>query len=90
MWDFRLGNEIRKRREEEDGKLMEKYVEMEAEYQAKKLPKLGRGNDGQRRQGARRKKQNGGRGRRRGSSGEGRSTHGGGREEERGKGKIEA
>ena len=36
---------------------------MEAEYQAKKLPKLRRGNDGQRRLGARRKKQNDGRGR---------------------------
>jgi len=63
MLDFRLGNEIRKRREEEDGKLMEKYAEMEAKYQAKKLPKLGRSNDGQRRLGARRKKQNGGWGR---------------------------
>jgi len=38
-----------------------KYAEMEAKYQAKKLPKLRRGNDGQRRLGARRKKQNGGR-----------------------------
>jgi len=62
MWDFRLGNEIRKRREEEDGELTEKYAEMEAKYEAKKLPKLGRGNDAQR-QGARRKKQNGRRGR---------------------------
>ena len=42
---------------------MEKYAEMEAKYQAKKLPKLRRGNDGQRRLGARRKKQNGRRGR---------------------------
>ena len=40
MWVFRLGNEIRKRREEEDGRLMEKYAEMEAKYQAQKLPKL--------------------------------------------------
>jgi len=35
-------------------------------YQAKKLPKLRRGNDTQRRQGARRKKKNGGRRRRSG------------------------
>jgi len=40
-----------------------KYAEMGAKYEAKKLPKLRRGNDGQRRLGARRKKQNGGRGR---------------------------
>jgi len=55
---FHLEDEIRKMREEEDEKLMEKYAQ---NCQAKKLPKLRRGSDGQRRQGARRKKQNGGR-----------------------------
>ena len=35
MGVFRLGNEIRQRWEEEDEKLMEKYAEMEAKYQAK-------------------------------------------------------
>jgi len=39
---FRLGNEIREGREEEEQRLMEKYAEMEAKYQAKKLPKVGR------------------------------------------------
>jgi len=57
----RLGNEIRKRWEEEDRKLMEKYAQIETKYQAKKLPKLRRGNEAQRRQGFRRKEQNGGR-----------------------------
>jgi len=33
MWVFRLGNEIRQRWEEEDEKLMEKYAEIEANYQ---------------------------------------------------------
>jgi len=37
---FRLGNEIRQMREEEDRKITEKYAEMEAKCQAKKLPKL--------------------------------------------------
>jgi len=85
MWDIRLGNEIRKRREEEDGKLMEKYAEMEAKYGEKKLPKLRRGNDAQR-QGGRSKTAGGG-----GAAGSrraGASAHGGGREEERGNGKI--
>jgi len=50
---FRLPDEIRKKREEEDEKL-EKYAQIEANYPAKRLPKL-------RRQGARRKKRNGGR-----------------------------
>jgi len=45
---FRLGNEIRKIREEEDRKITEKYAEMEAKYQAQKLPKLRRGKDAQR------------------------------------------
>ena len=58
---FRLPDEIRKKREEEDEKLMEKYAQIEANYQAKGLPKLRRGSDGQRRQGARGKKRNGGR-----------------------------
>jgi len=44
-------------REEEDGKLMEKYAEMEAKYE--KLPKLG---SQRRAEEARRKKQNGGQG----------------------------
>jgi len=48
---FRLGNEIRKRREEEDRNITEKY-------QAQKLPKL---REATTRRGARRKKQNGGR-----------------------------
>ena len=60
---------------------MEKCAEMEA----KKLPKLRRGKDAQRRQGARRKKQNGGAAGWRGAGG---STNGGGREEGRGKGKL--
>jgi len=42
---------------------------MEAKYEARKLPNLRRGNDGQRRLGARRKKQNGGRGRSHGLEG---------------------
>ena len=50
---FRLPDEIRKKREEEDEKLMEKYAQIEANYPAKRLPKL-------RRQGAKRKKRNGG------------------------------
>jgi len=84
MWDFRLGNEIRKRREEEDGRLMEKYAEMEAKYEAKKLPKLQRGKvSGGRGETA-------GRGGAVGPRGAGGSTDGGGREEERRKGKIEA
>jgi len=86
---FCLENGIRKGREEEDRKLMEKYAEKEARYQAKKPPKLRRGN-AQRRQGARRKKQNGGRGR---SSGLERSRRvDGWRRKRRGKGKrkIEA
>jgi len=54
---FRLEDEMREMREEEDENIMEKYAQ---NHQAKKLPKLRRGSDGQRRQGARRKKQNGG------------------------------
>jgi len=85
---FCLENGIRKGREEEDRKLMEKYAEMEARYQTKKLPKLRRGKDAQRRQGARRKKQNGGRGR---SSGLERSRRvDTWRRKRKGKGKIEA
>jgi len=57
---FRLPDLIRKKREEEDEKLMEKYAQIEANYPAKRLPKLRRGSDGQRRQGAKRKKRNGG------------------------------
>jgi len=67
---------------------MEKCAQIEAKYQAKKLPKLWRGNDAQRRLGARRK-QNGGRGR---SSGleRSRSVDAWRRKRGRGKGKIEA
>jgi len=39
---FRLEDEIRKMREEEDEKLMEKYAQIETNYQAKRLPKLRR------------------------------------------------
>jgi len=56
MWVFRLGNEIRKRWEEEDGKITEKYAEMEAKYKSW-------GEAMTRRGGKVRKKQNGGRGR---------------------------
>ena len=59
---FHLEDGIRKKREEVDEKVMEKYVQIEANYQAKRLPKLRRGNDAQRRQGARRKRR--GRGKR--------------------------
>jgi len=59
---------------------MEKYAQIEANYQAKRLPKLRRGSDAQRRQG--RSETAGG-----GAAG---SRGAGGREEEGGKGKIEA
>ena len=66
---------------------MEKDAEMEAKYQAKKPPKLRRGN-AQRRQGTRRKKQNDGRLR---SSGlESSRRVDAWRRKRRGKGKIEA
>ena len=79
---FRLPDEIRKKRGEgeEDEKLMEKYAQIEANYQAKRLPKLRRGSDAQRRQG-RSETAGGGAADLRGARG---------REEEGGKGKIEA
>jgi len=79
---FRLGNEIRKRWEEEDWKLMEKCAQIEAKYQAKKLPKLWRARRGGKVPGGRSKTAGGGGAA--GSRGAGASTHGGGREEERG------
>jgi len=85
MWVFRLGKEIWKRREEEDRKLMDKDAEMEAKYQAKKVPKATR--RGGKVPGGRSKTTGGGGAA--GWRGTGGSIHGGGREKERGKLKHE-
>jgi len=86
---FGLGNETWKRGEEEGRKLMEKYTQMEAKYQAKSCQSCREATTrrGGKVLGGRSKMV--GRGGAAGLRGAEGSTHGG-REEERGKGKIEA